>query len=391
MKGITNKLLSLLIIGLIILDYFFGKYSNNFGNPLPDFVRIILIIISLKYIFSSNKIKYFFKNSFNKIYFIIIIYVFIACLLSPIVLENSMMNFVRIVYPFLLFMSCYILSFSGRISKKQIYFLYKNSVLVIFVLIFAFLGYKSGIGRMDIGDNKAYMILFCTPIIFLFFPNTKALFYYSLIITGSLIASKRGAFLGVIFTFIIFIYSLKQFNFKSKFIILFGLPILLAVMYNYFADSIFIFERFSKLENDGGSGRDIMALSIWEGWQKEDLFNQIFGSGWMSVLEYVKSALKMKKGLSAHNDWLQFLYDLGLVGVILLLSMFVALYKQIRSYKRKDKLYFSMICVTGIFFMRSISGGTFGETATMPFLFIALGFILGKLDRVKYGLQIENY
>lgn len=391
MKEITNKLLSLLIIGLIILDYFFGKYSNNFGNPLPDFVRIILIILSLKYIFSSNKIKYFFKNSFNKIYFIIIIYVFIACLLSPIVLENSVMNFIRIVYPFLLFMTCYILSFSGRVSKKQIYFLYKNSVLVIFVLIFAFLGYKSGIGRMDIGDNKAYMILFCTPIIFLFFPNTKALFYYSLIIIGSLIASKRGAFLGVIFTFIVFIYSLKQFNFKSKFIILFGLPILLAVMYNYFADSIFIFERFSKLENDGGSGRDIMALSIWEGWQKKDLFNQIFGSGWMSVLEYVKSALKMKKGLMAHNDWLQFLYDLGLVGVILLLSMFVALYKQIRSYKRKDKLYFSMICVTGIFFMRSISGGTFGETATMPFLFIALGFILGKLDRVKYGLQIENY
>ena len=391
MKEITVKLISLLIIGLTILDYFFGKYTINFGNPLPDFVRVVLILLSLKYIFSSNKIKYFFKNRFNNVYFIIIIYVFIACLLSPFALEISMMNFIRIIYPFLLFMSCYLLSFNDLISKKQIYFLYKNLVLVIFVLIVAFLSYKSGIGRMDIGDNKAYMILFCTPIIFLFFPNTKALFYYTLIIIGSLIASKRGAFLGVIFTLIIFIYSFKQYKFKSIFIIILGLPILLAVLYNYFADSIFIFERFANLENDGGSGRDIMALSIWKGWQKEDLFSQIFGSGWMSVLDLVKSALNMRKGLMAHNDWLQFLYDLGIVGLILLLSMFVALFKQIRSYKRKDKLYFSMICVTGIFFMRSISGGTFGETATMPFLFIGLGFILGKLDRVKYGLQIEDY
>ena len=391
MKGVTIKAISLLIIVLIFLDYFFGKYSNNFGNPLPDFVRIILIILSIRYILSSNKTKFFFKNRFNKIYFIIIIYIFIACLFSPILIESSMMNFIRIVYPFLLFMSCYILSFSGHISKKQIYFLYKNSVLVIFFLIIAFLGYKSGIGRMDIGDNKAYMILFCTPIIFLFFPKTKALFYYSLIIIGSLIASKRGAFLGVFFTFLIFIYSFKQFKFKSKFIILLGLPILLAVMYNYFADSIFIFERFANLEEDGGSGRDVMALAIWEGWQNGNFFNLIFGSGWMSLLSYVKSALNMRKGLAAHNDWLQFLYDLGLVGVTLLLYMFVALFKQIRSYKRKDKLYFSIICVTGIFFMRSISGGTFGETASMPFLFIALGFILGQLDRVKYGLPIESY
>ena len=41
--------------------------------------------------------------------------------------------------------------------------------------------------------------------------------------------------------------------------------------------------------------------------------------------------------------------------------------------------------------MRSISGGTFGETSSMPVLFIGLGFILGQLDRVKYGLPIESY
>ncbi len=384
MKAIKIKIISLLVIGLTILDYFFGKYSDNFGNPLPDIVRVILIIISIRYIIGSKKFKFFFKNRFNKIYFLIIIYLFFACLFSPVGIEGSMMNFVRIFYPFLLLMSCYLLSFSGHVSKKQIYFLYKNSILVIFALIIAFLGYKAGIGRMDIGDNKAYMLLFCTPIIFLFFPKTKAIFYYSLIIIGSLIASKRGAFLGVFFTFLIFIYSFKQFKSQSKFIILLGLPLLLAVMYNYFAESIFIFERFEQLEEDGGSGRDVMSLVIWEGWQKAEFFNQIFGSGWMSELLYVKSALFMRKGLAAHNDWLQFLYDLGLVGISLLLSMFYALFKQIRTYKRKDKLYYALICASGIFFMRSISGGTFGETATMPFLFIGLGFILGQVDRINY-------
>ena len=390
MKAIKIKIISLLVIGLTILDYFFGKYSDNFGNPLPDIVRVILIIISIRYIIGSKKFKFFFKNRFNKIYFLIIIYLFFACLFSPVGIEGSMMNFVRIFYPFLLLMSCYLLSFSGHVSKKQIYFLYKNSILVIFALIIAFLGYKAGIGRMDIGDNKAYMLLFCTPIIFLFFPKTKAIFYYSLIIIGSLIASKRGAFLGVFFTFLIFIYSFRQFRFKSKFMVFLGLPMLLVLGYKYFADSIFIFERFAKLEEDGGSGRDVVSLVIWEGWQKGNLLNQIIGNGWMSELAYVKSAMSMRKGLMAHNDWLQFLYDLGLVGILLLLSIFIALLAQIRSYKRKDSLYFAMICVSGIFFMRSISGGTFGDTASMPYLFIGLGFILGKADRVKYGMQTEN-
>lgn len=388
MKGITIKLISLLIIGLTILDHFFGKYSDNFGNPLPDIVRIVLIIMSIRYILRSNNLKYIFKNSFLKIYFIIIIYLFFACLFSPIGLEISRMNFIRIVYPFLLLISCYLLSFSGYISKKHILFLYKNLVIILFVLIIAFLSYKAERGRLETsGDNRAYMLLFCTPIIFLMFPNKKAILYYSLIILGSLIAAKRGAFLGVTFTFLIFIYSLKQFKVKSKLIILLGLPILMALGYKYFADRIFIFERFSNLAEDGGSGRDIMTIAIWEGWQRGELFNQIFGSGWMSEMLYVKKALLFESGLIAHNDWLQFLYDLGIVGIILFLSMFYALFKQIRSYKRKDNLYFALICASGIFFMRSISGGTFGDTSSIPYLFIGLGFILGKVDRVKYRVK----
>jgi len=390
MKKITIKIISLIVIGLALSDYFFGKYSADFGNPLPDIVKVILIIVSIRYLIVSKNFNFILKNRFNKIYCLIIIYLFIACLFSPIGIQKSMLEFSRIFFPFILLISSYLLSFNGHISTKQIYFLYKNLTLVFFILIIGFLNYKSSIGRMTIGDNNAYSLLFCSPIIFLFFPKIKAIFYYSLIITGSLIAAKRGAFLGVIFTSLIFIYSFfRQFRFKSKFIVLLCLPMLLALGYKYFTDSIFIFERFLQLEQDGGSGRDVISLTIWEGWQKGNLLNQIIGNGWMSELEYIKSEMSMKKGLMAHNDWLQFLYDTGLVGILLLLSVFIALLAQIRSYKRKDRLYTAMMCISGIFFLRSISGGTFGSTQSMPYLFIGLGFILGKADRVKYGMQAE--
>ena len=390
MKSKSIKLVLILILLMSILDYFFGKYSENFGNPAPDIVRVFLIFISIRFIINSKELNYFFKNNFNKTYFIIIIYLFIACLFSPLGLKVGSINFIRILYPFLLMMFFYLLSFGGYITKKNILFLYKNLIIILFIMIFSFLSYKAGIGRLAIGDNKGYTILFCTPIVFLLTPKKSYIFYYSLIIIGTLIAAKRGAFIGLSLTFLIFIYCLKHYPLKSKMLIFLVLPFFVAIGYNYFADNIYIFERFNNLSEDGGSGRDVMYTSIWQGWQKANLFNQIFGSGWMSQMKHVKSDLFMHKGLMAHNDWLQFIYDLGLVGITLLASMFYALLKQIHKYKKKSNLYFALLCAFSIFIFRSISGGTFGDTGAIPYLLIGLGYILGKVDREKYGLPNNN-
>ncbi len=370
-----------LIFLLTILDYFFGKLTSNFGNPAPDIVRVFLLISSLLYILKSKYFKFFFINRFNRSYSLIILYLFILCVFAPFTGIQNMINFIRIIYPFILFMAMYLLVYSGFFEEKHAIYLFKYLVIICLFLIISFLGYKQSIGRMSIGDNKGYSLIFCIPIVFLMFPKKKMIIYYALTILGVLIAAKRGAFLGVVYSSIILFILFNKLNLKVKISLTLILSILLYLFYSYFLESIFIFERLENIAEDGASGRDILASLIYQGWADNDLINQIFGSGWMSQLQYIKSTSLFSKGLTAHNDWLQLLYDGGIVGVSLLLIMFFRLFKLLRAMKVKSTYYYALLCCSGIFFLRSISGGTFGDTSTIIYCYLALAFILGKIDR----------
>lgn len=82
-----------------------------------------------------------------------------------------------------------------------------------------------------------------------------------------------------------------------------------------------ILERFLSLSQDGGSGRNEIWASILLHYFDGTTTQRLFGRGFQAVTE-----LKLTgRAILAHNDYLEILYDYGIVGLLLLLAWLVQL------------------------------------------------------------------
>ena len=78
-------------------------------------------------------------------------------------------------------------------------------------------------------------------------------------------------------------------------------------VYQYKAESIYdISKRFEMIKADGGNGRDMIYEDVINRYRSEDLIQQVIGKGFDSV-----KGKDTTIALSAHNDFLEVLYDFG--------------------------------------------------------------------------------
>ena len=175
--------------------------------------------------------------------------------------------------------------------------------------------------------GTAYWILFLLPIL-LYTPH-KWLRYAGLVLVGAaLFASfKRGGILAFgcglfAYLFVKEILIGRKISKLMYFVIaLFALATIFFVVDNAL-DNLFT-ERFLNIKNDGGSSRDQVWATTWQMIQQSDFENLLFGNGYNSVL--TNSPL----GLSAHNDFLECIYDFGIFGSLFYFMLHISLIRQI--------------------------------------------------------------
>lgn len=134
------------------------------------------------------------------------------------------------------------------------------------------------------------------------------------ILLGQLLLASRG---GIITTAAIFLYSiLRSENVKSKGSFVFIIILISFLVYSY-ASSFVIFERFTEDNIDTAGGR----TSIWETtlneYLKQDLSKIIWGGG------YNHTIMNLSDGLSTHNNYLEEMFDYGIIGLIIMLVSMV--------------------------------------------------------------------
>ena len=114
----------------------------------------------------------------------------------------------------------------------------------------------------------------------------------------------------------------------------------LFTIFQYKADSITnVSQRFDLIKDDGGSGRDIIYMDVYNRYVNGTVFNQILGRGFDSV-----SGSDKTMSLSAHNDFLEVLYDFGIIGFIFYLLIHLSLVKWIlRLYRARNQLLFPVL------------------------------------------------
>lgn len=222
-------------------------------------------------------------------------------------------------------------------------------------------------------NNSAYTFLYILPIIPLILGKYKyaALALFATCFIFIMICAKRGAIIcmGVVILYLMWWYfNGKRVSFSTVFGLLL-LIIALAIGINYFfTTDDYLQQRLQDTLEGNSSHRDVLYYILWNKWLNADLITQLFGRG---IAQTVPLA-----GNYGHNDWLELLTDVGLLGAIIYLMIIVKLYQYSkRLYKRSPEqaTFTSVIIIWALKTFFSMGMGITGGISMM-----LLGTLIGN-------------
>lgn len=183
----------------------------------------------------------------------------------------------------------------------------------------------------DAGLNELYIILMALP--FLYIISNKYIRYFgsAVVLIMVLLSLKATALLAVISGILVYyiINSILNGKRTSKWLLV---SLVLAVLLYLYLESIndFLMTRLnvswlSKIElsgSSGGSGRTDIWINTVRLQMDSSIFEWIFGHGYNTVVNQLD--------FSAHNDFLESLYDFGLIGFTAYILLYGFLIRQVK-------------------------------------------------------------
>lgn len=193
--------------------------------------------------------------------------------------------------------------------------------------------------------NSVYYCLPLLPIVFVLRKRTAVVVSIMLVFSAVLMSGKRAGLIAFILALLIPLLlddnkrKNKIHNITTVFIIVGVIFLTYYLVANVV--EIKIFERLKALSTDEGSGRIMIYSRVFEAYQESSLFHQIFGHGFNGVAANgITAGVEGIMSTSAHNDFLEVLYDYGIVGFILYIAMFVKMFKIAFVIKKKNNKFF---------------------------------------------------
>lgn len=389
MKQIKYIILGLLII-LPITDLIF-KTSQVVGeetNRYSFYIRIVaLLLMSFFLLWNINGFINIFRKPVVGAMGLLLTYILVHFSFTYEAGEG-IASIVRISYLFIGFFFFYLLAFNDDISETDIRWLYALMGVIVFVTILQFIPLRATLraaGLAASADNKGYTLVSVFPILLLFYRKKIFPLLVGLVSIGVLIAGKRGAILCLLVSALIMYFFTRRENIKLTLTtFLYGLLGLMgfAFLLSYFNEYISVaFERLFAITEDGGSGRDKLYISYWEGYRNSNSFHLIFGHGLYGGIK------NLNISYLAHNDWLEILFDYGLIGACLYLNVFAQLFRYLISDLRSQNkvYYYILLGAILILIIKSIISGTFVISTETIWFYIPLAFVLGQVDRADTG------
>lgn len=275
----------------------------------------------------------------------------------------------------------------GVFERKTIFkiicvFFWVFSVRYFFWVVFVG-GYVSG------ARNCIYYSLLLLPIVWMTRKTSHKIWMIGMAVVNTLLSAKRVAFLVLAAAILVpVLIELIRTKRKKALTTIVAILAVAVVLYSVLDKryEISIFDRFATIAEDGGSGRGRIYTDVLRAFSRSGIVKQLFGHGFNAV------ALNRVSFSSAHNDFLEILYDYGLVGLMIYLSMCIRITKNaIRLYKVKSELapMYTVALVT--FFLMSM----FSHLIIYPtyFAFLLLFFIMGtkELLRIRELATNENF
>ncbi len=287
----------------------------------------------------------------------------------------------------------YRMTLFGIITRKSLLIAIGIVLIINSMLAFTFILNPSREAIQNIG---IYTVVWCLPYIMLV---EKKFFKYGLLgiaCVAIVLSMKRGAILAMMTAMgsYAFFFFLMEKNVKalvrcvaifllSIVLLLFTLQILSEVKPDFVAARLGDFHDTDELERLG-SGRIGIYTMLTQHFMQSFYSNPLhllFGFGNKGVEELIAKShgIQFGAGTNAHSDWMEFIYDYGLLGVFLILLLYqriIALTR--RCYIERHPYALPLIMCFLIMVMKNIYSGLFFSPQSIYFSMF-IGYIFASL------------
>ena len=246
-------------------------------------------------------------------------------------------------------------------------------------------------------EGSVYIFLMFLPFVMLF-SNKKAQFVGVFLIFAAIVLSlKRGGIITCVLSIVAY-YMVsfhvqgKRITGKAKFI--FAVTIMAIIVGGLlFMNNIrggLIYERFASIESDGGSGRNMIYAITLKMIQDSNERDLLFGHGWNFVCQ--DAPFRM----SAHNDYLEAMYDMGFVGFLFLLFLLYNVLLQMGGVIKAKSIYAPAYAASFVIFLVNTQiSHVFLYPMYMSVLTMFWGYVAGKennrnSDKNRYFTKIKK-
>ena len=232
-------------------------------------------------------------------------------------------------------------------------------------------------------NNNGYLFYTLFPYVFLF---NRSWIQYSIAVILSLLtfmSLKRGAILATGICLVYFLYF-KLRHFKRRTIVGASLLIMAFLYFGYrlmvriYNDSATLQLRFEQTAEGNDSGRSRIKDNLMEIYTTQSsVFDFIFGYGGDATLRYGENY--------AHNDWIEMLFNTGLIGLFIYTLLWYHYYKLWRFSKKNLLAYM----ILGMMFLSQFVKSNFSMWySDLPvFTVMLLGFCLAKVYSPQSNLH----
>lgn len=198
----------------------------------------------------------------------------------------------------------------------------------------------------------AYYIILFVPYMGLIKKNWVRILLWIFALIFTFTSYKRGPMVILPIMFFSYYFSLAKNEgnwrkFISK-IIIFSLLIIGVFISIDSMTKGFLSDRFSEEELSSGSGRTDLWQIALNNIESRSTIELFLGTGSGSSIKLL--------GTGAHNEWIEFLFSFGIVGIILYLGMCISLYKSYKNAVRIKSIYsphlsmmISYVIIVGLF------------------------------------------
>ena len=376
-------------IGLFVLlvSFFVRIYGYLFGTPNHLVFELTVFGAFVFALFSIVKMFRLKNCAYNPLLNVATLFWIWSCFstminmtdISSLLYDLVMQSF---WFLFLLFFTYY----SGDLHPQKMHFVIKicTAFMVVIGFIYIFWMFYGGNTLVSGALNSVYYCLLLLPVIFVQ-PN-KFLMIFSAVVVflAVLMSGKRAAFIAfVLALFIPILFLADKRKYKLNRILFLIFLMLLFIGIYYFITSIFnitLFERLAMLSEDGGSGRLDIYRQVLTGFKESSLVEKLFGHGFNGVaINRIVWSVDEWTGVtstsSAHNDFLEVLYDYGLIGFLLYMLMIIRMLKFAFHLRKKNFDCFKMyLCALIIFITMSLFSHLIIYPTYTTFLFIFLSW-----------------